>query len=461
MKRRRASKARALFLLICGAIFCFALVVFPLRGRGTASAGPTGSSTAKPSPEPGPSPHATAPGKSATPPTAGKPAKGAPPKGAATAAPAKDASDKAAEPTSDADAEPEAKGKDHAKDKDKDAKGKDDAPTIPMGKGLPVLVNVGVYFLDVRAFEDSKGEFEGTIDLRLKWYDSRLQFPVAEAYRGFKEWRGKQAEAQLESMWVPEIETTNRPDAPIGYVGRRLRIFPDGRVELITRTTARYKVKIVADDFPFDRQHLTVELLLREQTTDDVVLKFEKEDVEFSRFATSGTIEGWVPGLVDLKRQTIAGWNGDRYSGVTASLSVDRVPSTGIAPIFIPLVASLLIPLLAIWMNRATEDGFEIEAFELANMGIGGLFSVIALSFAIYTSYPILASGDNTVIRLFGLNYASLATSLGIVVLLFQYNLPRRWFGRHVHEEIFRYLTWALPAVSLTLSAAFLLAAAC
>ena len=144
----------------------------------------------------------------------------------------------------------------------------------------------------------------------------------------------------------------------------------------------------------------------------------------------------------------------------TASLFIDRVPSTGIAPIFIPLVASLLIPLLAIWMNRATEEGFEIEAFELANMGIGGLFSVIALSFAIYTAYPILAGGDNTVVRLFGLNYATLAAALGIVVLLFQYNLPLRWFGPHVHQEVFRFITWAMPVLTLGLSVAFLLLAA-
>jgi uncharacterized Tic20 family protein len=235
---------------------------------------------------------------------------------------------------------------------------------------------------------------------------------------------------------------------------------PDGRVELITRATARYKTHVEAETFPFDRQHLPLELMMREQTTDEVVLRFQKEDVEFSRIATGAEIDGWNPGLVDLRPKVVAGWNGDRYSGVTASLFIDRVPSTGIAPIFIPLVASLLIPLLAIWMNRATDEGFEIEAFELANMGIGGLFSVIALSFAIYTAYPILAGGDNTVVRLFGLNYATLAGALGIVVMLFQYNLPLRWFGPYVHQEFFRYITWALPVLTFALSLAFLLLAA-
>jgi hypothetical protein len=111
-------------------------------------------------------------------------------------------------------------------------------------------------------------------------------------------------------------------------------------------------------------------------------------------------------------------------------------------------------------MNNATAEGFEVEAFELANMGIGGLFSVIALSFAIYTSYGVIAGGDNTVTRLFGLNYATLAMSLGIVVMLFRYNLAHRWWGRYVHEQVFKWLAWAMPVLTLGTSVAFLLVAA-
>ena len=435
MKRRPKSRGRALALLVLTMGCCIGLVLYPLRGKGTAHAGPTTAASGKTAPEAPAAPVQKGKGKAA--PAASSAARadaGAPPAPEAPPAP------KAAE---------------SGKDKDKD-----EAPTIPLGKGLPVLVNVAVYFLEVKSVDDSKGEFEATTDVRLRWDDSRLRFPEAEAYKGYKELRGKEAEAKLATIWTPGADITNRPDAPTGYVGRRLRLFPDGRVELITRSTAKYKTHVQPETFPFDRQYLPLELVMREQTTDEVLLRYQKEDVEFSRVATDADIEGWNAGLVDLRSKVIAGWNGDRYSGVTASLFIDRVPSTGIAPIFIPLVASLLIPLLAIWMNRATEEGFEIEAFELANMGIGGLFSVIALSFAIYTAYPILAGGDNTVVRLFGLNYATLAAALGIVVLLFQYNLPLRWFGPHVHQEVFRFITWAMPVLTLGLSVAFLLLAA-
>ncbi|HVJ88775.1 MAG TPA: hypothetical protein VM580_03160, partial [Labilithrix sp.] len=331
--------------------------------------------------------------------------------------------------------------------------------TIPIGKGLPVRVSVGVFFLEITAFDDTKGEYEATVDVRLRWYDPRLTFSAKEMLRGYKEYRGKAAEEHLEKMWSPNVDVKNRFE--VGpYVGRRLRVFPDGLVETITRTTAKYKTHVNPESFPFDRQQLAVELIVRDATTDDVRLRFEKEDVEFSRAARTAKLDGWDVGIVDLTRSAVAGWNGDRYSTVTATLVVDRQPDSAIASVFIPLIASLLIPLLALWMNKAGEDGFEVDAFELANMGIGGLFSVIAISFAIYSSNPVIASSDNTVTRLFGLNYAALAISLAVVVIFFRYELPRRWWGRYVQEEAFHYLSWAVPLLSLATSIAFLLVAA-
>lgn len=331
--------------------------------------------------------------------------------------------------------------------------------TIPMGRGLPVVVRVAFFFLELKELDDTKGEFEAITDMRLRWSDLRLAFPLQESPRGYKEYRGAAAEKLLETIWTPHVEPTNRL-AVDDNVGRRVRIFPNGDVETIERRSARYKIKIDAQRFPFDRQFLKVEYIVREDTTDAVVLDYENDDVEWSRIAKEAELEGWTLGLVDLSRGVVPGWNGDRYSRVAASLFVDRIPTTGIAPIFIPLIASLLIPLLAIWMNKSTEEGFEIEAFELANISIGGLFSVIALSFAIYSSYGMIAGGDNTVTRLFGLNYMTLALSLSIVIGFYRFNFPRRLFGRYVEEQIFLFICWALPILTLGTSVAFLLVAA-
>ena len=118
------------------------------------------------------------------------------------------------------------------------------------------------------------------------------------------------------------------------------------------------------------------------------------------------------------------------------------------------------LPLVAIWLNRVEDGEFKVPAFELANMVIGGLFAVIALNFTVGAAYPTLAAGDNTVTRLFGLNYMTLALSLSVVIAFYRFNFPRRLFGRYVEEQLFLFICWALPILTLGTSAAFLLVAA-
>lgn len=334
-----------------------------------------------------------------------------------------------------------------------------DLTSIPVGKGLPIRVNVAVFFLELTAFDDTKGEFEATTDLRLRWADARLAFPASEKLRGYKELIGKAAEERLTQIWSPTVDVQNRIESG-SYVGRRLRIFSDGRVESITRTSGRYKSPVRLESFPFDRQKLALRTIVREANVDQVLLTFDKDDVEFSRVSPDAKLEDWKLGLVNLRASSVAGWNGDRYATTRATLVITRHATSSVAPVFIPLLASLLIPLLALWMNRATEDGFTVDAFELANMGIGGLFSVIALSFAIYSANPNIAGSDNTVTRLFGLNYAMLALSLTIVVVFFRYEIPKRWFGIYVQKEMFHFLSWAAPVLSLATSVTFLFVAA-
>lgn len=424
--RRRRSRARALSLVVLAALMGVVLVLFPLKSRGA----PANADSGAP-------PHAPA-GK------AGKKA----------AIDSKDASAPAPAPVSDAGAhrpEPHA-----AKEAEKE---KGEKATIPVGKGLPVHVDVAVFFLEITTFDDTKAEFEGTTDIRLEWTDPHLAFPDRETLRGYREFIGKAAEEELGKIWSPSIDVKNRTETG-SYVGRRVRIYPHGQVEVITRASGKFKTTIDTEAFPFDRQKLAVELIVRDESVDEVLLQFDKDDVEFSHAGADVKVDGWEVGLVDLSAGVVPGWNGDRYSRATATLLIDRLPGSSVASVFIPLIASLLIPLLALWMNKASEEGFAVDAFELANMGIGGLFSVIALSFAIYSSNPVIASADNTVTRLFGLNYAMLALSLIIVVTFFRYEIPKRWFGAYVQEEAFHFISWAAPLLALVTAAAFLLVAA-
>jgi len=334
-----------------------------------------------------------------------------------------------------------------------------DLTSLPLGKGLPVMVRVGLYFQSIAAFDDNAGTFNGTVDMRLRWEDPRLRYPAETTPRGFQEYRGPTADQKLKEVWVPRVAFTNLKELP-SYQTTSLRIFPSGWVEVMQRTTGRFTIPIDSGAFPFDKQTLGVEVTVRGETTGEASLVVLQEDIDFSRPAQDLAIDGWTPGLVNIKRYTEPGWYGEFHSGLVVGLTVARDSGRVFAAVFIPLLAALLIPMLAIWMNSTEAGDFLIDTFELGNIIVGGLFAVIALNFTIDAVYNSVSKGDNTVTRLFGLNYVALGLGLAVVVLLYRYNVPKRLFGRYVQEQMFSYLSWAVPLLAFGTALAFILVAA-
>jgi hypothetical protein len=334
-----------------------------------------------------------------------------------------------------------------------------ETPTgLPMDKGLPVLVKVAIGFVDISAFDENTGYFKATIDVRQRWEDLRLRGPADELRDPPKIYRGPDAQNELGLIWIPEVEIANQVGEPSrSELG--LRVFPDGRVELMRRVTGEFATAYDVGRFPFGAEKLQVKLAVRNRTADQAALEFEQDDLDFSRPAAGVSLDGWDLRFVDLDVQPLAGWYGGSHSSLTASLEIIRKPGPIIASIFIPLLASLLIPLLAIWLNRVEDGVFQIETFELVNIIIGGLFAVIALNFTVNSVYEVLQSGDNPVNRLFALNYVTLAISLAVNILLFRFRVVERAFGRYVQEQFYLFLVWAIPLLVLTTAVSVILVA--
>jgi hypothetical protein len=334
----------------------------------------------------------------------------------------------------------------------------DPGPAVPAGKGLPVLVKVGVAFLALESFSENTGSFKATIDLRARWVDIRLRRPAIEANDPPRVLRGAAAQARLEELWVPKIDVINQRGES-SYTEAGLRIFPDGTVELMRRIAGEFATPVDIGRFPFDRQDLQIELAVRDQTADTVALEYEQDDLDFSRPSRTASLDGWEIGAVDLVARSIPGWYGATHSGIIASLEIVRVPGPVIASIFIPLFASLLIPLLGIWLNTIEDGVFQIETFEFVNLIVGGLFAVIALNFTVNSSYQLLGTNTNPVAQLFALNYVALGISLLINVALFRFNVVARYFGRYVQEQLYLYLIWAVPLLMFVSAGSVILAA--
>jgi len=317
---------------------------------------------------------------------------------------------------------------------------------IPQGRGMPMLIRVGLSFIELKDINENEGTFTATVDMRLRWQDMRLAYPSASTLAGYQEYMGADADKKLTEIWNPKVEFGNLKGNPT-YTKRGLRVFPDGDVEFMLRTTAAFSADYSLENFPFDRQRLSVEMLSRIEPLQRVLLDFRQDELEFSNIKNNVAMEGWSLGLVELSKDTVPAWRGEENSRVKAALVVKRQQLSLLATIFVPLFASLLIPLLGIWLNRYEDGEFTVEAFQLTNISIGGLSAVVALNFTVNSSFVKLATGDNPVMRLFGLNYFMLAVSIGVGVLLFQFHVVRRLFGKHVQAEFYAIISWAIPVL--------------
>jgi len=329
--------------------------------------------------------------------------------------------------------------------------------TLPLGKGLPVVIRAGVYFVSIDDIDESAQTFDATIDVRLRWEDPRLRFPKADVPGGVLELRNSMAEARLEAMWTPEIRLDNLIDEP--YATRRgVYLSWTGEVELITRTSGKFGTPFDMTKFPFDKQQLEVALMSEREDLDHLIIDYRQDELDFSRLSRSVELDDWAPGLVELRREPVPGWRGTDQARIYAALQVNRHPGKSLAAIFIPLIASLLIPMLAMWLERVEDGEVKIEAFELANVVIGGLFAVIALNFTISSEYPTISGSDNTVTRLLALNYVTLGLAVIMNLVIFRFDLIKRWFGRYAQDQLFKFLIWGLPLMVFATAAAFVLA---
>src|SRR4029079_348554 len=153
--------------------------------------------------------------------------------------------------------------------------------TLPLAKGLPLVVRVAVYFATVDEIDENEGTFDATIDLRLRWEDSRLRCPVSDVPGGMLELRGPAAEARLATMWAPKLALANLVGEPTRQL-YGLRLWASGEVELMIRTIATFGTPIDLSKFPFDQQQLRVEVLSLGEDVDRLFLDFRQGDLDFS-----------------------------------------------------------------------------------------------------------------------------------------------------------------------------------
>ena len=325
------------------------------------------------------------------------------------------------------------------------------AAEFPPDVTLPMRVSTGLFVVQVDAIEDASDRFVALVDWRLSWRDARLAWAASPKLAERRELSGSAAREKLAQIWTPGIQMANLDGAP-EITDEDLYLHSDGQIEWVRRLRGRFKASFDATSFPLDRQALAIDIVSPVYTLGRLNLASDQASRDFTGHAQL-SLAGWTFGRVWFRPSTFTRWNGAPHSEMRIELTAQRQLAPYIFPIFVPIAAVLLVPLLSLWLNRWHAQSFVVEPFELMNVTTGGLFATIALTLAVYSVYPFLNSGENLVGRLFALNYVLLGISMLAILLLFKPQMAERPpLSPYVAREIYFFILWSMPALTLVTS---------
>lgn len=323
-------------------------------------------------------------------------------------------------------------------------------PAFPEGVEEPLQVQAAVQILEIEGILDSQERFLATVDVRLTWVDPRQTFRTGPDEEARVELNGEAARVRLREMWVPEVRLNNlvgRVEDQVSEEG--LVLDGDGHVQWFRRLEAGFKTHLDHGAFPFERQVLPVELVCAQEDVQRLVLTYGSNLRDISNMQASDPI-GWHLSRLHVRPQTIRSWSGTTRSALTMEVEATREPRALFDSLFLPLLVTALIPMLALMMNHWNGRRLVVEPFELAKLVLAGLFATITLNLATNSAYPHLLASYNLVSELFILDYLIQALALGVIVTFYRDQVrPDPRVDPYLARELYLACCWVVPLAAL------------
>jgi hypothetical protein len=242
----------------------------------------------------------------------------------------------------------------------------------------PVLVDLGLFIIQVTGIDVAENTFhiEGFMDLI--WCDPRLAYSAAETGRHEEIFLEEAASDKLEEIWWPDIEFVNESGAP-EVENSELIILPDGTINFQERFNAELEARYDLRQFPFDRQILEIEIESFAWDNEYLVLHKEEEKIGFS---DEFQIPEWrierVEASIEEKQEVR-----DRkpFSEFLMKIEVARLSSYYQWKILLPLVILVAISWSVFWM---VGDGLA----DRMSVSLTGLLTIVAYQFIVADGLP-------------------------------------------------------------------------
>lgn len=252
-------------------------------------------------------------------------------------------------------------------------------PPNPNG---PVIVDLGLYIVEVTGIDEVTSTFtiEGFMDMI--WCDARETFDPDELGWHAKIFLEEDAQAKISEMWWPDLTFPNESGAR-AIEAEELIIWPDGTVEYEERFSAQLETHYEFRQFPFDTQHLHIEI--ESFAWDEAYLIFHEEQDRIG-FSDEFEIPEWH--TVDVSthieevqeiRDPVA------FSEFVMDITVKRQSGYFIGKLIVPLVLLVILSWAVFWM---VGEGLTNRLY----ISLTGVLTVVAYQFATTGNLPRIAT---------------------------------------------------------------------
>lgn len=243
------------------------------------------------------------------------------------------------------------------------------SPARPAVDGQPTVVHVGVFIVDLDAVNSTDQSFTANVYVEARWRDPSLAGNEAAVF-------------PLEQVWHPRLQLLNQREAA-STLPEVVEVQPDGQVTYRQRIWGAFSQPMNLRQFPFDRQHLDLQIVAAGYTPDAVRIVALADD--------SGARSGVAEGLA-LPEWSLAGFEAEpvtvrlapQHPGMPAlrvRMVVDRHWDYYLFKAILPLCLIVFMSWTVFWI-----DPTEVEAN--VSVSVTAVLTVIAYRFAILEALP-------------------------------------------------------------------------
>ncbi len=211
--------------------------------------------------------------------------------------------------------------------------------TRPDPDGVPTEMTVGAYLVDLQGIDDAEQTFSADFFFVMAWRDERLVNVEGRSLAGCR--------LPIEAIWAPRVLIMNERTVDKSFEDR-VYVEPDGHLEYSQRFQGVFTNRLDLQDFPLDRQTLSIRVVLGRTRAEDVTFLLDERSGRAEEFSIADwTVTGGSVEYESFRLPTAE----QRYPQVTYRVEVRRNRAYYAQKLFLPLILIVCMSWAVFWID--------------------------------------------------------------------------------------------------------------